>query len=545
MVKNILSLLSMRQNSILSGATILMLAVFGSKFLGLIKSRLLLHNFDTATTDIFFGAFKMPDLLFQILVFGALSVAFIPVFTDVLNKKGEDEAFYFSSNVLNLFLLFFSGVIVFAFIFTPFLNSIFLPGFSGETKALTDNGTRVILFSELVLVIGSFFIAIGQSYQRFIVPALASIFYNLGIILGIVFLSTPFGIMGPIYGVVLGAVLHMLIQIPLLVSLGFKYTLAFNFKNSGVKEIFRLMSVRNIGLMAEQINEVVSTALASLIAASSVTLLNLAQQLYLVPIGLFGATIAQAALPVLSKEVTKDETEAFKLTLLTTMHQILFLTLPAAAMLIVLRIPIVRLVFGAAQFNWTDTVITGRTLAYFSIGVAAQSVVLLLIRGFYALKDTKTPVVVSILSVLVNIFISVTFVQVMHFEVWSLGVAYAVATNLSFILLLVFLNKKIGGFDRQKLIFPAFKMILAAMVAAVALYIPIKALDQLVIDTTKTVNLIVLTSIASFFGLGIYLILVYLLEVEELATYINLIKRLTHLQNNIKTEELIQDPLTD
>src|SRR5581483_11812645 len=171
------------------------------------------------------------------------------------------------------------------------------------------------------------------------------------------------------------------------------------------------------------------------IAASSVTLLTLSQQLFLVPIGLFGATIAQAALPVLSREKARGEMEFFKSTLLTTMHQILFLTLPAIAILVVLRIPVVRLVFGASQFSWNDTVLTGRTVAYFSLGIAAQSVVLLLVRAFYALKDTKTPVIVSLITVLINVVLSVYFVQILKLDVWSLGISYAISSNLSVVIL--------------------------------------------------------------------------------------------------------------
>jgi putative peptidoglycan lipid II flippase len=149
--------------------------------------------------------------------------------------------------------------------------------------------------------------------------------------------------------------------------------------------------------------------------------LTFAQHLSAVPVGLFGATIAQAALPVLSREHARGETESFKVTLLTTLHQILFLTLPATAMLIILRIPIVRLVFGASEFTWEDNVLTGRTTAFLALGLAAYSVTLLLVRGFYAYKDTKTPVIVSLITVLVNVLLSVLFVQVCHcsFGFWG------------------------------------------------------------------------------------------------------------------------------
>ncbi len=541
MVRSLLSLLATRQNSILSGASILMLTVFASKFLGLIRNRLLFHNFDTATTDLFFGAFRLPDLLFQILIFGTLSVAFIPIFTSQLSRNGEKEAHTFASNILNLSLFIFGVVTLIALLFTPFFNSLVLPGFSGERKIITDQLTRLILAAQLMMVVGAFFIAIGQAYQRFIIPALAPLFYNLGIILGIAVLSKYFGIYGPAIGVVIGAFFHMAIQIPLIRSLGFKYQFAFDFANPGVRSVYRLMSIRNIGLIAEQINETVLIALASVISFSSVTLLTVAQQLFIVPIGLFGATIAQAALPVLSQEKARDETASFKITLLTTMHQILFLTLPAAAILIVLRIPVVRLIFGASQFNWTDTVLTGRTVAFLSLGLAAQSVILLLVRAFYALGDTKTPVIVSVLAVLMNIILSIFFVHYLKLDVWSLGLSYAVAANTSLILLLIYLQKKLGGFNFHQFFEPALKMLVAASTAAVALYIPIKALDQLVFDTTRTVNLIILTGIASIFGLGIYILLVWLMQVKELDTFTQLFKKAARMQTKVKTQEMIEE----
>lgn len=518
-----------------------MITVFASKFLGLIRDRLLVNHFNTSEAATFFAAFKLPDLAFNLLIFGALSVAFIPVFTDHLQKKGESDAFEFASNILNLSLVMFTLVALLALIFAPSLNNLIVPGFAGLQKETTDTLTRIILLGQIILVVGSFFVGIAQSYQRFIVPALAPLFYNLGIILGIVFLSPSLGIMGPAFGVILGSFLHTLIQVPLISSLGFRYQLTLDFLNSGVREIVRLMSIRNIGLALEQINDTVGVALASLVSYSSVTLLTFAQHLQIVPIGLFGATISQAALPILSREQSQDDLASFKVTILTTMHQILFLTLPSTAFLIVLRIPVVRLAFGASQFNWQDTVLTGRTLAFFALGIAAQSVILLLVRGFYAMKDTKTPVVVSVITVTGNIFLSFLFIKGFRWEVWSLGLAYAISSNLSLLLLLYFLDRKVRGFSTHDLFNPALKMILAALISGIALYLPIKALDELVIDTTKTGNLMLLTGIASFFGLGVYLSLVWLLNVKELYTFGDFLKKIAGWQSQVKLEEIIKE----
>ncbi len=503
-----------------------------------------MHNFDSTTAAQFLGAFSLPDLLFQLLIFGALSVAFIPIFTDYLHHKGEKEAFSFASSILNLSLLTFIIFALLAFFFTPTLNNLLLPGFGGEQKAVTDELTRIILVGQVLLVIGAFFIGIGQSFQRFIIPSLAPLFYNLGIILGIIILTPNLGIMGPAYGVILGALMHVLIQYPLVRSLGFKFTLSLDIFNSGVREIFKLMSVRNIGLVFEQVSDRVAIALSSIISYSSVTLLTFSQQLFIVPITLFGATIAQAALPVLAQEYSKKELPAFKSTLLTTMHQILFLTLPSAAILIVLRIPIVRLVYGANQFSWDDTVLTGRTVAFFALGLSAQAVIHLLVRAFYTMKDTQTPVIVSIITVLVNIIFSIIFVQNFNWDVWSLGLAYAITTNISFLMLLFYIRRKVGGFNNRDLFAPALKMLLSSIVAAASLYIPMKLLDQLVFDTTRTANLVVLTSIASLIGMGIYLILVWYMNVKEVYTFAELLRKIFSKRfSKVKSDEIMDDKL--
>ncbi|RJP47242.1 MAG: murein biosynthesis integral membrane protein MurJ [Armatimonadetes bacterium] len=541
MVKNLFNLLSARQTSILSGAFVLMVTVAASKVLGLIRDRLLAHTFTPDQTAVFLAAFRLPDLVFQLLILGAVSVAFIPVFTDYLQRKGEEEAFNFASDVLNIvFLLFlFTSIIVFFFAYP--LTSIIVPGFTAQQKALTANLTQIIMLGQILLVIGSFFAGICQSYQRFIIPALAATFYNIGIILGILFLVPVFGIFGPVVGVIIGASLHVLAQIPLVTRLGFRHRLSINLFSEGIREVWGMMSIRTIGVAVEQINETVGIILASLISTASVTYLTFAQHLQTVPIGLFGATLAQAALPVLAREQARKEDSSFKTTLLTTLHQILFLALPAAAILIVLRIPVVRLVFGASQFDWTATVLTGKTVAFLAAGLAAQSAVLLLVRGFYALKDTRTPVIVSIITVVLNVSLSTIFVRVLHLEVWSLGLAYAVVTNLALLLLIYFMGRKVEGFFSIDLYLPALKMLAAAIAAALALYLPIKALDQLVFDTTRTINLILLTGIASFFGLSVYLFLVWLLKVKELETFGKLVKRLSSLQSKVKAQEIVNE----
>lgn len=539
MVKNLFSLLYSRQTSILSGAIIIMATVVLSKILGLVRDRLLTHIFPPDNISIFFAAFGIPDIIFQLLVFGALSVAFIPIFTEYAEKKGRDEAFRLAGSILNLALIVLGLAIIVVVLFVDPLTGLIAPGFSFEQRLQTATLTRVILLGQLFLVIGSLFSGMLQSFQRFIIPALAGVFYNLGIILGVILLSGSLGIMGAAVGVVIGAVLHLMIQLPVILSMGFRPKFLLTLFHPGVKEITGLMSMRSLGLAAELFNERVAIALASLISVQSVTFLTLSQHLQLVPISLFGATIAQAALPVLSSERARGRMEEFKTTLLTTLHQILFLALPAAAILIVLRIPAVRLVFGASQFDWEATVLTGLTLAYLSIGLSAQAISLLLIRGFYALKDTRTPVAVSVVVVATNIALSLYFVKVLKLDVWSLGFAFSLSSILSALLLFSTLHFKVGRFDLKAVLVPFLKMVMATIIMGVALYVPIKLLDQVIFDTTRTINLLILTGISSIFALTVYVILVRFLEVRELQTYADLLRRVAKFQTKFKAKEII------
>lgn len=511
-----------------------------AKVLGLIRDRLLAHVFTPDTIDIFWAAFRLPDLIFQIAILGALSVAFIPVFTETLEDRGREDAFELARVILNIALTIFllSALLIYIFA-TPLVANFIAPGFAPEKQAQVVSLTRIIVFGQVVLIFGSFFIGILQSFQRFIVPALAPVFYNLGIILGIAIFSKSFGITGAGFGVIIGAILHALIQLPLILSMGFRFKFPLKFFHPRVKEIISLVSVRTLGLAAEQINETVGLALASLASIGSVTYLTFAQHLQVVPIGLFGATLAQAALPVLSSERARGRIEEFKITLLTTMHQILFLALPATAILIVIRIPVVRLIFGASQFDWEATVLTGATLAFLSIGLSAQAVSLLFVRGFYALKDTKTPVMVSLAVVTLNIALSVYFISVLRLHVWSIGFANSISALVSALLLFWTLHKKVGKFDLYQVISPFLKMVMATVIMGVALYVPIKLLDQVIFDTTKTINLLVLTTISFTFALSVYVFLVWFLKVRELRTYADLLKKVASLRNKLKSEEII------
>ena len=382
-----------------------------------------------------------------------------------------------------------------------------------------------MLVAQLFFVVSIFLTGILQSFQRFLVPALASVFYNIGIITSIVFLVPVFGIYAPAFGMILGALLHLVVQLPLALSLGFTFKPNFDFKNRDVHETISLMWPRSITLGLIRIADIINIALASITALGSIVAFNFAQVLQVVPIAFFAAPIAQAALPSLSLEFNAKKQDQFKKLFMESFHQILFLILPATAILAILRIPAVRLVFGAREFPWELTVLTGRTLIAFSLGIGAQAVNMLLIRSFHAIRDSRTPVKVTAITVAINISVSLTFVFVLHLSIIWLALSYAFAANLNSLILLYLLDKKVGGFQRKALLMPAIKILVIALVTAVALYIPMKLLDQLVFDTTRTVGLILLTAVATLVGLFVYISLSYFFKVEQVVVFARFAKR--------------------
>ncbi len=529
------SLLTRQQNNILSAASILMITVAVSRLLGLYRDRLLAARFPPQELGVYYAAFRLPNMIFELLVMGALATAFIPVFTSYLDTKGKEEAFEIAKILINI------GVIIFIFFsipilfFTKKISSWLAPGFTYDQITLMASFTRIMILAQVFpLIIGNFFTGMLQSFRNFLLPSLAPIVYNIGIIIGIVLLTPFIGLYAPVIGVVLGAILFTFIQFPVILSLGYRHNWRISFSHPGVKEVGNLMLPRTLGLAVSQIDTTIDLILSTLLGAGNVTIFNFAQHLQQMPIGLFGASIAQATLPSLVSANVHKNLEEFKKIFISSFHQILFLVVPISIILIVLRIPIVRLVFGSSTlFDWESTVSTGKTLAFFSISLFAQSLIHLLARSFYSLHDSKTPVIIGAFAVIINTILSVIFVLFFHFEVWSLGLSASIASIVNMILLLISLNKKINNFSPCQIIVPAVKIFLAGIFSGVALYIPIKILDQLVFDTTRTINLILLTSISTGIGLSVYLFIAWFLEVPQVGIIFKLFVRAKKIRRGV------------
>ncbi len=515
--------------------------------LGLVKSRLLISYFfggNAALLDVYYAAMIIPETIFQLLVMGALSAAFIPIFSKYLSSN-EHQAWTMAGITLNVVLAVFICISLIIFVFARPLAGLVAPGFSLTQISIMANLLRVMLMAQIFFCISGFLTGMIQSHERFLIPAIAPLAYNLGIILGIVFLSKTLGIYAPAVGMVLGAALHMLIQLPAALSLGFRPSLSFNIRYPGVWEVARLMPPRALAMGIDQIEQFVAIMLSSLLAAGSLSLFNVARLLYAVPTLLFGATIGQAALPSLSAYVAKQDWESFRKTLTNACLQVVFLALPVCVLFIILRIPIVRLVFGAKTFPWEATLLTGKTMAILMISAVFYAVTQLVIRAYYAMHDTKTPLIIGLAGAVFNVLFSVLSVKLWGWGI--LGIAFAISFTAigEMVVLTTVLALKVFPEKRMpmEVWLPLGKMGIIGIVMGFGLWLPMRLLDQYIFDTTRTLPLLFLTIITSAIGMTVYLTLSWVFKISQLSSVFGLFRRIndwrTYLKAPAQSEPII------
>lgn len=533
--EKISSLGTRKQNSILSASIVLAITFTLSAILGFLRSRFLYARFFNCCVlelDAYNAAFRLPDLIFKLLVTGALSASFIPVFSSYLHKD-EKKAYEIASTVINLLLLAFVAVSMVILIFTKPLSNIIAAGFSPVQIDLMSNLTRILIIAQIFFLISNFLTGILQVHQVFIIPALSPIVYNLFIILSIFTLAPSFGIHGVVYGAVVGAFFHLAIQIPLARRLGFHYSLSLNPKLSGVKEVIRLMIPRSLSLGLGEIENTITLFFASTLSAGSISLLNLAMQLMYLPSRIFGTTVGQASLPILSKNIARNELNLFRQTVKKTLTQSLFIAAPITMLVLVHRIAIIRIAFGAKQFPWAATLLTAKTLAFLTPAIISQAVIQILVRSFYALHDTKTPMRISAVSLVINISSSYLLINYTNLGIVGLAISASLGNIVQCFGLFYMFVKIVDGSDWAKMYTHLAKILFACLAMGLLSWLSLRVMDMFVFDTSKTVNLIILSSISSAIGVISFVIFAKLLAIEELgdyARYTNKISRFLKLK---------------
>lgn len=521
-------LLNSQAKTITSAAILLGISSLVSGILGLFRDRLLAFYFGAGSNlDIYFAAFRIPDFVYGILIMGGISAVFLPVFAEYFQKNRE-EAWQFTSNLLNIFLVLlivFCGLLA---LLTPWLIRFIAPGFGPEEKSLAVSLTRIMFLSPVFLGLSSVFSGVLHYFSRFLAYSLAPIFYNLGIIVGIVFFVPIFGLLGLAYGVVLGAFFHWAIQIPAARSSGFKYWPVFNFKFPGLIKVFKLMIPRTIGAAAYHLNLIVITAIASTLAVGSIAIFNLADHLQHFPVALIGASFAIAAFPALSRTWVSNSKREFLGNFSSTFRQILFLIIPVSILIFLLRIPLVRFVLETGEFDELAVQLTAASLGLFCLGMFAFTAIPFLARVFYSFQDTKSPTLIGIGSMVLNVALAVSLVWFLRFPnffsefmivllrlenieditVIGLPLALSIAGIFQFSLLLFFLKKKRDEIGFKEIRQSFWKIVLASFFMTFSVYLTLQAVSGVLMQII----------FGAAVGVVSYLLLTILLKSPELKT---------------------------
>lgn len=484
-----------------------------SRLLGLLRDRLLFGAFGAGDSlDAYYAAFRLPDLVFNTLVLGALSAAFIPVFLQYW-RQDRDEAWKIANSLLNIMLVVLLVFGMLAFYFAPEIISLSAPGFSLEKRIATAELARIMLVGIIFLALSNVASSVLNSFKRFTAFALAPVMYNLGIIAGIFFFVPWLGLSGLAWGVVFGAFLHFFVQLPAVARLGFKYRLIFSWRSRGLRQIGKLMLPRTFSLAINQINQLVNTVIASTLPAGAVAIFNAANNLQVVPIGIFAIPIALAYFPVFSEAWANKDRAALVSSFSRAFRRLLFIAIPAAVFMILLRAHIVRLVLGAGAFDWGATVLTAQTLAYFAVSLFAQSLAPLIARVYYALQDTRTPLLLGLASLAINVALSFPLAE--RFGVAGLGLAFSIASIINVFLLWLVLRWKLGDLDDKKITSSALQITLGAVLSGWVLYGTLYFVAPWV-DTRTGIGLLLQASAAALAGGAAYLGLGRLMKMEEM-----------------------------
>lgn len=512
------------ERSILGGGLIIGFFSVVSRVIGLFRDRLLSGTFSAGDlSDAYFAAFRIPDFLFNIFVLGTLSSAFIPVFVSLRKRDSERkqendaaraESWRVANSILTILLAIIAVACLVFFLFTDPLVAIIAPGYSEEKRNVIAELSRIMMLGVFFFTASNILAGVLNSFRRFVAYSLAPVVYNVGIIVGILWLYPAFGNAGLAWGVVLGSFLHLAVQLPSAWRVGFRYHPTFEWASEGVRRIIRLMVPRTIGLGVAQINLVAMTIIASRLDSGDLSVFTLANNLQHFPISVFGISLAVAAFPVFSQAISENNRESFVNHFSKTFREILFFVIPMSIMIVLLRAQIVRLIYGTEQFDWNDTYRTAQVLGIFSVSLFAQSLTPLLARSFYAHEDTKTPLYIGVCAVLVNILLAIPLAAV--YGVFGLAGAFSVSSIVNMILLLAALRARLGNLEDTQL----FESVLRIFAASAALGVAVQSMKYVVaplVDMHTGFGVLLQTSASAMFGILVYLILAVTLHFREVA----------------------------
>jgi putative peptidoglycan lipid II flippase len=501
------------KRQIARAASLVMVAFALSRVLGLVRTMVIAGQFGTgAEMDAYQAAFRLPDIIFQLVAGGALASAFIPTFTGYLARGDRAGAWRLASNVVNLLIVVLTLAAALATLVAPWLvHRVIAPKFDAETAALTTRLMRVMLTSSVIFGVSGVIMGALNAHQHFLLPAVAPMLYNLAIIAGALFLAPSLGVMGLAVGVVAGSVLHLLVQVPGLVHFGAHYTPRPTVRDPGVRQVARLMGPRVLGLAVVQINFLVNTNLASGLGEGAVSALNFAWLLMLLPQGVFALAVATAAFPTFAEQVARGQRAAMRAALAATLRAVFALSLPAAVGLVVLRRPLVALLFERGAFGETSTDLVAWALLFYALGLVSHAGIEIVARAFYAMHDTKTPLLIGGGAMLLNVVLSLTLPPLFEVVGWlahgGLALANSLATTLEMIGMIWVIRGRLGGLEGHS----SLPMLLRSTAAALLMGLALAAL----LSALPGVNSALLGAVGIVLGGLVYLGAAWALGVRE------------------------------
>lgn len=512
-----------KQRSLYTSTLIVASMIILSKVFGFMRYRILAGYFTKEELDIFFASFRIPDLVFEILITGALTSSLIPIFIKYQrDKKALSQNI---SSIINLLFLAMTAGIVILFLGADVLIPLITPGFSGDKIEQIVLYSRVLLVGQLpFLVLSNILTGVGQANKTFVISSLAPIVYNVSIILSTIWLADRFHLLSTMIGVVIGSFMMFIMQLPLLFISDYHYVPILKITR-GLKDFFHTAIPRITTVMVAQIDATIDLTLTTLLGSGSYTIFYLAQHLQLLPVSIIGIAFGQASLPYLSELYQDKKMVEFKHLITQSLLNILFYTAPIASFFIFARTPVVRLLFGGDKFDWNATVMTANTLTYFAFAIPMHSMYYFITRCFYAFLDSKTPFIVSVISIIINASMSMYFIFVLKLPVWSLSISFAVSMSFNVLVLTTILSRRIVALEYILLFTETLKILIVTFVASFFAYCGMKILDGLVLDTTRTINILFLLIVTSSTFFILYILLSWMLGIKGTQEMMKILKK--------------------
>ncbi len=506
--------------SVAGAAGIVAFGFLGSRLLGLLRSVAIADAFGTdPELGAYWVAFRLPDLVFQLLAGATLSAAFIPTFSRVALRGGEEASWRLASSVLNLISIATALVAAVAFLLAPLIVPLFAPGLGEESgrqdelQALAVELTRLMLVSPILFGLSGMVTGILNARQHFWAPALAPMVYNASIIFGALALAGPMGTQGLATGVVIGSAAHLLVQLPALRSAGMRWSAALDVGSEGVREVARLMGPRVLGLAAWQVNLVVVIFFASFVSDAAISAVNYAFMMAMLPVAVVGMAISTAVFPTLAQQAAARQLNLMRQSLSESLRMILFLAVPASVGLILLARPTVRLLLQRGAFDASSTDLVVDALVIYCVGIFAHAAVEILSRGFYALSDTRTPVAVALLTMTANVVLCAALVA--PFGVRGLAAAASLSAVAEFALLLRMLHLRLGGLGGRAFSRSVVRTAAATVVMAEAVLLLLMLLRSAGAEPGDASGALLLSAAGGLAGVAAYLLAASLLRSSE------------------------------